>query len=98
VIDTRDAKKIGTTEYVVTSYDYRGGFDPDAIRWTRKFGTELAAELSVDPIDDRLAKMERFTWNVMRFTDGEYGRVRDAEAVYDEFYREWSPKGGWCDV
>ena len=97
MIDTRDAKKIGTTEYVVTSYEWGEYFDPDAIRWERRFGTELAAELSVDPLDhDRLAKMERFTWTEFRFTDGEHGEVRDAEAVHDDdFYREWSPKEGW---
>ena len=90
------AKGVGTTEYVVTSYQFDGEwFDPDAIRWERVFATEKQAEGA--PTDgDTLAKMERHTWRERVFTDEEFGVVRDVEAIHDDdFYREWDRSTGW---
>ena len=99
LIETRDAQKIGQTEYIVTSYEWRGDFDPDKTRWIRRFNDRLTAELSPDPLDDRIVKMERLTWKGYVFTDGEYGKIRDAEAIYDDaFYREWDHRTEeWSD-
>jgi len=96
MVDTLNHSKVGTTEFIVTSFNTDvDDWTPDDLRWQCTYPTEAEAGAAVTP-SDTVCKMERFTWVEDIFEDGGYGTVRDAEIVFDDdFYREWSKADGW---